>query len=82
VPSSTPSEDSESARRVVRSHRRFVVYHGNDWQKFVADADILGPFDLRAKSVVWEFDEHECCMVSDRETVRQILRVRERWPAT
>lgn len=67
--------------RVARRGRRFVVFHGNDVMRFmrVARHDIEKAFGIEGVAL-WEHDEHEQCLDTDKLTVRQCLGLLEDWP--
>lgn len=65
--------------RVQLIGRRFIVYNGNDYAHLVSKSDILKPFGL--SDAKFEFDDHERALMQDRDTIRQLLNIKETWPA-
>lgn len=63
--------------RIVKIGLKYVVYHGNNYKKFVSKDDILAPFGL-AKAE-FKFDDHERAIREHRDTIRELLRIRENW---
>ena len=68
--------------RVVSMGRTFAVYHGDNLAAFMQSdrKAIETGFDIQG-NVQWEFDEHEQCVAHDRDRVRELLGLKETWPA-
>ncbi len=68
--------------RVVRQGSKFIVYHGNNVEPFMQASrrDIETCFDIQGRAK-WEFDEHEQCVAHDRDRMREVLGLKETWPA-
>ena len=68
--------------RVVSLGRTFAVYHGDNLAAFMQSdrKAIETGFDIQG-NVQWEFDEHEQCVAQDRDRMRELLGLKETWPA-
>jgi hypothetical protein len=68
--------------RVVRQGSKFIVYHGDNFASFMGKTrqDVESCFHIQRRAK-WVFDEHEQCVVQDRDRIRAVLRLKETWPA-
>lgn len=65
--------------RIVKIGVKYVVYHGNDYKKFVSEDEILVPFGIGKAE--FKFDDHEWVIREHREVVRGLLGIEESWVA-
>ena len=65
--------------RIVKIGIKYVVYHGNNYKKFVSKDEILAPFGLA--DAEFKFDDHERAIMENRDTIRQLLNIKETWVA-
>ena len=68
--------------RVVSLGRTFAVYHGDNLAAFMQSdrKAIESGFDIQG-NVQWEFDEHEQSVAHHRDRLRELLGLKETWPA-
>lgn len=68
--------------RVVKTGSRFVVFHGNDLtaKMKITRLMIEKCFGIQGRAK-WQADDHERCQHDDKETVRQLLKIRDDWDA-
>jgi len=68
--------------RVVRQGDQFTVYHGNNLKPFMKMSRrfIEGDFGIQGRAT-WVFDEHEQCVAHDRDQMREVLGLKQTWPA-
>ena len=68
--------------RVVRQGDQFTVYHGNNLKPFMKMSRrfIEGDFGIQGRAT-WVFDEHEQCVAADRDRMREVLGLKQTWPA-
>ena len=68
--------------RVVRQGDQFTVYHGNNLKPFMkmSRKSIEGDFGIQGRAT-WVFDEHEQCAAHDRDQIREVLGLKQIWPA-
>ena len=68
--------------RVVRQGDQFTVYHGNNLKPFMkmSRRSIEGDFGIQGRAT-WVFDEHEQCIPADRDQIRDVLGLKQTWPA-
>ena len=68
--------------RVVALGKKFAVYHGDNLASFMQcdRKAIEACFGIQGHAT-WELDEHEQCVAHDRDRVRELLRLKETWPA-
>ena len=68
--------------RVVRQGSKFAVYHGNNLEPFMqCDRKAIETcFGIQGRAT-WVFDEHEQCVAHDRDRMREVLGLKETWPA-
>lgn len=68
--------------RVTKVGETYVIYHGNDLRPFmcITKQQIEERFSI-VKQCRWEFDEHEQCLIADKEEMRSLLKIKEDWPA-
>ncbi len=65
--------------RVVRVGKQYIVYHGNNYKKLVSKDAIIAPFGIN--NAKFEFDDHERVIMDNRENIRQLLKIKDTWPA-
>ncbi len=60
--------------RVVRQADQFTVYHGNNLKPFMkmSRRSIEDGFGIQGRAT-WVFDEHEQCVATDRDRMREVL---------
>ena len=68
--------------RVVRQGSKFAVYHGNNLESFMQcdRKAIEACFGIQGRAK-WVLDEHEQCVAHDRDRMREVLGLKETWPA-
>ena len=68
--------------RIVKTETRFSIFHGGDFMAVskVKRTDIENYFGIQGKSR-WLRDEHERCLLHDKEIIRDTLQIRENWNA-
>jgi hypothetical protein len=66
--------------RVVRQGTRFRVFHGHDMEPFmgIKRSAIEASFGITGLAR-WLGDDHERCLREDKESIRQVLELRENW---
>ena len=68
--------------RVTKIGKTYTIYHGNDRQQFmkINKSDIEQIFGVSGHCK-WEFDDHERCQAADKAAIRELLGIKEDWPA-
>ena len=68
--------------RIVRHGRKYQVLHGDNIEEFmqIDRPAIEKMFGIEGRAV-WQFDEHEQCLIAEQKIARALLRLPEDWKA-
>ena len=68
--------------RIVRHGPKYQVLHGNNFEEFmrIDRPAIEKQFGIEGHAV-WQFDEHEQCLIADQKIARGLFRLTDDWKA-